>query len=125
MRPEHEIAGEASNHPSGQLNHLGALDADTTDAGPERTLWYRRRTVNADDQFDAAVNDQNLAVASRRLTQPTAQFLVDDRFAAMTRDALRGWTSDPQVTFENRHLGGGRLGRATFRGAEPLRLGDS
>jgi hypothetical protein len=26
-------------HPSGQLNHLGALDADTTDAGPERTLW--------------------------------------------------------------------------------------
>jgi hypothetical protein len=54
MRAEHEIAGEASNHPSGQLNHLGALDADTTDAGPERTLWYRRRAVNADDQSDAA-----------------------------------------------------------------------
>jgi hypothetical protein len=32
MRAEHEIAGEASNQPSGQLNHLGALDADTTDA---------------------------------------------------------------------------------------------
>jgi hypothetical protein len=58
MRAEHEIAGEASNHPSGQLNHLGVLDAGTTDAGAERTLWYRRRTVNADDQFDAAVNDQ-------------------------------------------------------------------
>jgi hypothetical protein len=54
MRAEHEIAGEASNHPSGQLNHLGALDADTTDAGPERTLRYRRRAVNADHQFDAA-----------------------------------------------------------------------
>jgi hypothetical protein len=93
MRAEHEIAGEASNHPSGQLNHLGALDAGTTDAGAERTLWYRRRTVNADDQFDAAVNDQNLAVASSRLTQPAAQFLVSDRSAAMTRGALRGWRS--------------------------------
>jgi len=58
MPAEHEIAGEASNHPSGQLNHLGVLDADTTDAGPERTLWHRRWTVNADNQFDAAVNDQ-------------------------------------------------------------------
>ena len=58
MRASHEIAGEASNHPSRQLNHLGALDADTTDAGPERTPWHRRRTVNADDQFNAAVNDQ-------------------------------------------------------------------
>jgi hypothetical protein len=34
MRAEHEMAGEASNQPSGQLNYLGALDAGTTDAGP-------------------------------------------------------------------------------------------
>jgi hypothetical protein len=88
MRAEHEIAGEASNHPSGQLNHLGVLDADTTDAGPERTLWYRRWTVNADDQFDAAVNDQNLAVASRRLTQPAAQFPVSENSTSGTLEVV-------------------------------------
>jgi hypothetical protein len=57
MRAEHEIAGDASNHLSGQLNDLGTPDADTTDAGSERALSYRRRSVNADDQFDAAMND--------------------------------------------------------------------
>jgi hypothetical protein len=71
MRAGHETAGEASNHPSGQLNHLGALDADTTDAGPERTLRHRRRTVNADDQFDAAVNDQRRP--AKKLTDALAK----------------------------------------------------
>ena len=63
MRARHARtpAAEASNHPSVQLDHPGALLDQTTVAGPERTPGYRRWTANTDGQFDAGARDRPLS----------------------------------------------------------------
>ena len=61
MRAKHEMSAEASNHPSVQLDHPGALLDGTTVAGSERTPGYRRWTVITDGQFDAGALDRPLS----------------------------------------------------------------